>query len=98
MSYLQFNTQEVRQAARRVKAAANSMNQIAGGSIKRRISDVSTQLQGDTADALIQVLSDLSSDISGIAQGLERVSNALYAFARKLEEDDQKLKQHIISR
>lgn len=87
-----------------IRAAARSLDRIAGSVESTRNSKVAgvhralNGLRGDTIDAIDDVTGELSSELNSIRKGLESCANALYEFARKLDEADYKARHMIGSK
>jgi len=91
----EVDTSEVRRAAKEIKRIAESVSVLSSQNVNRMQSSVSQNLEGETADAIAEVLSDLSVDIRRISAALSDVQEALIDYAERIEEADEKAKREI---
>ena len=89
-----YNTREIRAAARRLDDIADDLSGIRNRSVNR-VSNAAKPLRGDTANALEDQLQDLKDEIHKLERGLDSCSAALYDFARRLDIADAKAKSLI---
>lgn len=86
---MEYDVQEVRRIAGKVHVASEDLLGVSSGDLARIRSDIPGNLEGGAADALTEVLEDLIEDTKKLGNGLETISAALYAFARKLKLADE---------
>lgn len=91
----EYNSEEVRRVANEIQAIAQNVKQLSNDNVAKMRGTVQENLKGDTADALETVLTDLSSDINKIGNGLDGLYKALMEYARKAEQADLAAKQAI---
>lgn len=91
----QVNTDEVRRVAREVRRIADEVKSLSAQNVRSMTASVKESLEGETAVALTDILSDLSSDITKIGSGLDAVQRALTDYAARVEEADRKIQQMI---
>ncbi len=89
-----YNTREIRAAARRLDDISDDLSGIRNRSVNR-VSNGAKPLRGDTANALEDQLQALRDEIKSLERGLEGCSAALYEFARRLDIADAKAKSLI---
>lgn len=92
---MKYNTAEIRAVAARVRAAAGEVSDAGSDQLRPMISDIPAHLEGRTADAMVNAVSQLSRDVTSIASGLRSVSQQLYAFADRLDAADAAAKAII---
>ena len=83
-----YDTREIRQAAARLSDLAGRAEQIR----RRDLPEITREadaLRGETARAIEAQAESLGLNVRDIVNQLNSCSNALYAFARKLDEADQ---------
>ena len=93
----EYNTREIRAAARRLDSLADQLRTLKSTDIARISSNAKT-LKGDTAAALQNRLESLAADIQTVKRGLDSSASALYEFARQLDIADAKAKAMVGSR
>lgn len=93
----EVDTSEVRRAAKEIKQVAQNVRALSDQDVKRMQNEVDQNLEGETANAIAGVLSDLSADIRRISSGLRDIEKALLDYAEAVEEADRKAKQEIES-
>jgi len=91
----EVDTGEVRRAAKEIRKIAENVGALSSQNVQRMRSSVDQNMEGATADAISEVLSDLSSDIRRISSGLNDVYKALLDYAERIEEADRKAKEEI---
>lgn len=93
----EVDTREVRRAAREIKRIAGNVKELSEQSVAKMQSSVADNLEGETADAIAEVLADLNMDIRKISAGLSDVQKALLDYAKRVEEADEEAKKTIES-
>lgn len=91
----EVDTVKVRATAKKVKAAAANVSELASQDVAAMLRIVDGDLKGDTAVALKEVLEELKTDISKIASALNTIQRALNTYAAKIEEKDAELAETI---
>ena len=91
----EVDTSEVRRAAKEIKKIAENVGALSSQNVNRMQNSVSENLEGETADAITEVLGDLSSDIRRISAALNDVQEALIDYAERIEEADREAKRQI---
>ena len=86
-----YDTAAIRAAARKLDNIANSVNSIRSKDIKAVQSTVKS-LKGDSVSALDEAADELGSELNSMRKGLESCADALYDFARRLDEADARAK------
>lgn len=94
----EVDTDEVRRAAAQIKKIAASVRQLSTQNVRTMQSSVDENLNGEAADALKNVLDELSMDISKIGNGLDAIQKALYEYAKRVEAADAAAEQAIRNR
>lgn len=94
----EVDTREVRRAAGEIKRIANSVKELSDHNVAQMQHSVADNLEGETAEAIAEVLSDLNSDIRKISAGLNDVQKALLEYARRVDEADEKAEKTIQSK
>ena len=92
----EYNTREIRAAARRVDNIADQLQSLKSGNVVK-ISGNAKSLRGDTASALQNQLDSLAGEILSLKKSLDSCSSALYEFARQLDIADAKAKALVNS-
>lgn len=95
---MEYDIQEIRRVAQQIGNAAKGLSDISSDDLSRIHADIPMRLCGETADALAEVVSDIVSDTRKLISNLEQVSQELYAFAQRLKEADDKVKQHFANK
>ena len=91
-----YNTREIRAAARGVNNLANRLESLKSSKIQRARKSIQG-FQGDTISAIQDQLDKLSEEIQYIYRTLDNSADALYEFARQLDIADDKAKAMIDS-
>lgn len=91
----EVDTSEVRRAAKEIKRVAQNVRTLSDQDVKRMQVGVIQNLEGETANAITEVLNDLSADIIRISAGLSDIEKALLDYAERVEEADRKAEQEI---
>lgn len=94
-SSFEVDTAKVKEAARKIKAVASQVQDLATQDVRSMQTLAESDLEGSTAQALQEVLGDLKSDIQKIAAGLNTIQRALSTYAQKLEEKDAEMAAKI---
>ena len=92
---IEYDTSEIRRVAARIGAAAHDLNGAVGQYLRPIANDLPDELAGETADALLEVVGELTEDIKAIGRQLESVRTAMERFARKLDETDAAMNDFI---
>lgn len=92
---IEVDTREVRRAAQEIRRVAGSVMELSERNVASMQGDVAEYMEGETADALLEVLNQLSADIQKVATGLFEVQRALEAYAKRIDEADEKAKRMI---
>ena len=90
----EYNTSEIRAAARKLDSIADQLQTLKSTNVSR-ISREAKPLKGDTANALQNQLDSLASDILTLKKGVDQCAAELYEFARRLDIADAKAKALI---
>lgn len=85
----QVDTAEIRKAAAEIKAIADDVRQLSQNNVARMQNSVEEKLEGDTADAIMEVLQTLSADIGKIGSGLNSIQKELLKYIERIEEADR---------
>lgn len=91
----EVDTSEVRKAAKEIRKIAENVGALSSQNVNRMRSNVDQNMEGATAEAISEVLADLSSDIRRISSGLNDVYQALLDYAERIEEADRQAKEEI---
>lgn len=91
----EVDTDEVRRVARAIKGIAEDVKSLSTSNVRSMQNSVEDNLRGETAQALTEVLADLSSDIAKIGSGLDSIQKALYDYARRVEKADREAEEKI---
>lgn len=97
MSNYEVNTDEVRRVAKEIREIAASVKQLSSRNVRTMRNNVKDNLEGETAEALNDVLAELSSDINLIGNGLDDIQQELMRYVRRVEEADRRAKELIES-
>lgn len=90
-SSFKVDTAKVEEAARKVRAVATQVQDLATQDVSAMLELARTDLEGSTAQALEETLTDLNSDILKIASGLNTIQKQLNAYARKIRQVDAEI-------
>lgn len=90
-SSFKVDTAKVEEAARKVRAVATQVQELATQDVSAMLELARTDLEGSTAQALEETLTDLNGDIRKIASGLTTIQNQLSAYARRIREVDAEI-------
>lgn len=90
-SSFKVDTAKVEEAARKVRAVATQVQELATQDVSAMLELARTDLEGNTAQALEETLTDLNSDIRKIASGLTTIQKQLSAYARRIREVDAEI-------
>lgn len=85
----EVDTAEVKRVAEEIKAIAGEVRQLSRSNVSRMQSNVEENLKGDTANAIMEVLQDLSNDITKIGSGLDTIQRELMEYVKRLEAADR---------
>ena len=91
----QVNTEEVRRAARELRAVEEEVRNLSSQNVRTMQAGVQESMEGETAEALNKILEELSADISKISSGIDAVRRALLDYAQRVEEADEKIQKLI---
>ncbi len=91
----EYNSEEVRRVAKEIERIAQNVKKLSTDNVKKMRGTVQDSLKGDAANALEDVLTDLSSDINKIGNGLDGLYKALMEYARRAELADLAAKKAI---
>lgn len=94
-SNFKVDTAKVEEAARKVRAVASLVQELATQDVSAMLELARTDLEGNTAEALQETLTDLNSDILKIASGLTTIQKQLNAYARRVKEVDAEIAARI---
>lgn len=89
----EYNTSEIRRAARAIKQAEDMLSGDAASHIRKASSRVSSGFEGKAADAMRQSLRTADSDVRQLASGIHSLYTTLNRYADALEAADERLKQ-----
>lgn len=84
--FTKVDTYEVRRTARQIAQIASEVEGLSTRSVRSIQSSIDEHFKGEAADALTEVLSDLSSDIRRISGGLDAIQKKLKKYADSVEE------------
>lgn len=90
-----YDSAEVRRAAQKIQACANSVNQSAAPKVRNMRNDVDDSFEGAAANALKNRLSDIDADIRTIVSGLNLLYRALIIYADALDEADRRIAESL---
>lgn len=90
-----LDSYEVRRAANQVGQIARDVSRLATSNVRSMQDSVEENLRGEAANALDEVLGDLSGDIRKISAGLDNIQRALLELARRAEEAEREAEQVI---
>lgn len=91
-----YDTSDIRRSARQIGDASDQLSTVAS-EVGRLVSAVPDALQGESGDALEELLSKLQADMKRMSGGLGAVSSQLKAFAAYLDRLDQEAARNIRS-
>lgn len=91
---MDYDTAAIRAAARKLDNIASSIESVRKSKING-VQSAINGLKGDTINAIDSASDELSSELISIRKGLAKCADALYDFARRLDEADEKAKQAI---
>lgn len=94
-SNFKVDTAKVEEAARKVRAVASQVQELATQDVSAMLELARTDLEGNAAEALQETLTDLNSDILKIASGLTTIQKQLNAYARRVKEVDAEIAARI---
>lgn len=89
-----YDTAAIRRAARQVKEAASQLGSISSA-FSNLASSVPQALQGESGQALEELMTALKSDTSKMSGGLSTISSRLRSFAAYLDRIDQEAAANI---
>lgn len=84
----EVDTAKVRQAARSIRNVAAQVQELSRQNVRAMKNTVDSELVGSTADALMDMLTELGSDVEKIASALNSIQSLLFAYAEKQEAFD----------
>lgn len=87
---LVYDTDKIREAARRMRRLSERLNSEAMDSM-RRVSRYSEELQGAAAEQMEERIDEMRGDLHIICDDLEEISIRLRAFANTIEAADEKI-------
>ena len=97
MSY-DIDTEAIRRVARKIGSIAASVQDLSTDDIPAIERGLDGNFEGEAAQALEEVLGDLKKDVRGMGNGLKAIQKELLAYARRVDEADEKAAQLIASR
>ena len=97
MSY-DIDTEAIRRVARKIGSIATSVQDISTDDIPAIERSLDGNFEGEAAKALEEVLGDLQRDVRGMGNGLKAIQKELLAYAKRVDEADEKAAQLISSR
>lgn len=89
------NTDEVRRVAKQIKGIAGTVSDLNTVDVRKMKSNLQGKAAGEMAVALNEVLDELSSDISKIAQSLVAIQTRLEKYAAEVEAADKRASEAI---
>ncbi|HNW87236.1 MAG TPA: type VII secretion target [Candidatus Limiplasma sp.] len=92
---MNYNSGEVRRAARKAQSVASDVSSVWNGSLKSIASSVTDSLSGNTAQTLQSAVNSLGSDITKVAVQLDNIASDLFAYAKYLDWLDEQAKKEI---
>lgn len=84
--FTKVDTDEVRRAARQIAKIAGEVEGLSTRNVRSIQSNIDENFKGEAADALTEVLADLSSDIRRISGGLDTIQKKLRKYTDSVEE------------
>jgi len=97
MSY-DIDTEAIRRVARKIGSIATSVQDLSSDDIPAIERSLDGNFEGEAAKALEEVLADLRKDVKGMGNGLKAIQQELLAYARRVDEADEKAAQLIGSK
>lgn len=91
---MDYDTSAIRAAARKLDNIASSLESTRKSKINAVQSSING-LKGDTIKAIDDASDELSAELNSIRKGFANCADALYDFARRLDEADEKAKAMI---
>lgn len=89
--FQRIDTDEIRAIMNRVRVISENVKDLSATDVRAMKNTVENSLKGEAAEALLQTLNELSSDITQIAGGLKTAQNALNAYIKEIERADAEL-------
>ena len=89
-----YNTREIRAAARKIDKIANQLAALKSKNIPKMLQNTKS-MKGETISAIQSQLDEMSGMIQSMTKSLNNSAEALFAFARRLDEADAKAKALI---
>ena len=96
MSY-DIDTEAIRRVARKIGSIATSVQDLSTDDIPTIERSLDGYFEGEAAKALEEVLGDLKKDVKGMGNGLKAIQRELLAYAKRVDEADEKAAQLISS-
>ena len=97
MSY-DIDTDAIRRVARKIGNIAASVQDLSSDDIPAIERSLDGNFEGEAANALEDVLADLKKDVKGMSNGLKAIQRELLAYAKRVDEADEKASQLIGSK
>ena len=94
MSY-DIDTEAIRRVARRIGSIATSVQDLSTDDIPAIERSLDGNFEGEAAKALEEVLFDLKKDVKSMGNGLKSIQKDLLAYAKRVDEADEKAAQMI---
>ena len=93
-----IDTEAIRRAARKIGNIATSVQDLSTDDIPAIKRGLDGNFEGEAAQALDDVLGDLKKDVRSMGNGLKAIQKELLAYAKRVDEADEKAAQLIGSR
>lgn len=93
---MEYDTAAIRRAARNLEKIASTVNSIRRNDLTK-VTGAADVMTGDTITAIDRSVSSIGEDLNSVRSGLESCADALYAFAKRLDEADEKAKTLVSS-
>lgn len=93
-----YDTVSLRQTANRIFESEEELSDSRRQTLYRMMDDVPNQLEGSTAQALQECVTEINSALALCEKDLDKLGSVLRKYAAALEEADQKASETIRSR
>lgn len=93
---LRIDTEEIRCIMSKVSSISDEVRCLSDVNVRAMKGTVENSLKGEAAEALMQRLEEISSDIIKISGSLKTVKNALNAYIKAVEKADAELSERIL--
>lgn len=93
-----IDTDAIRRVAKQIGGIATSVQDLSTADIPAIERGLQGNFEGQAAQALDEVLGDLKKDVQGIGNGLRAIQKELIAYAKEVDEADERAAKMIGSR